>query len=229
MKSVSALVCAVLGLIVLSPVAQADLYQTQQKADQVSQVLRNFGYQFTPAQLSQVDAALVQALNVIYPQAPQNGCDVLGTGIYNGSRWNFRIALNGAVIDATDTLDGVYAKMRTLRESRVCALYSGHSCSLSGTGIYNGSRWNFIIKSDDQPLVAADTIEGVRAIMRGLDENQICVARATRACSLGGTGIYNGARWNFLIKIDSETVAAADSLEGATLYMNTLRSLSFCY
>ncbi len=213
----------------LSTAARADLYSAQQKASNLYYQLSNQGYRLTPTQIQQIETGLDQALATIFQPPTGFGCSVVGAGSYNGYRWNFRILNNGTTLDAADSLDTIYNKLRQLRDSRVCEPVFYASCSLGGAASYNGYRWNYTLKSNGEVLTAADSLDTITRTIQGLEQNGVCRARPTAPCVLGGAGSYNGYRWNYLITIAGETVGAADGLDTATRTMSTLRSANFCY
>lgn len=102
----------------------------------------------------------LQQYRVCAPQFQQTrACTVSGAGYYNGYHWKYRLNLDGRPFDATDSLDTLINKANRLQQAGVCRNSPAGRCMLGGGGYYNGYNWNHIVRIENEPVDASDSLE----------------------------------------------------------------------
>jgi hypothetical protein len=110
----------------------------------------------------------------VVPAGPE--CTLLGAGSYNGYSWNFRVAVDGSVLSATDNFDAAINTINTYKSQNICAPKAHNTqCSLMGAGSYNGYSWNFrvalknltsgqttVVAASDNQQAAINTMSKIR-------------------------------------------------------------------
>jgi len=162
---------------------------------------------------------------------PQYGptCELKGPGMYNGFKYNFRVAIDGNVVSAKDGLADALASAEQFRQQGLCRGTTREICNLRGPGMHNGFKYNFILAIGEENVVAKDGLADIISAAQSIGEKGFCRNQPAARCALQGAGMHNGFRYNFLIAIGNTVVAAKDGQTDALNVIQQLRDARLCY
>jgi hypothetical protein len=84
----------------------------------------------------------------------RNTCSMDGYGTYKGYYFNYKILLNGEVVDSTNEFTDLTQKLNALRAANLCRVRATEKCELNGRGTYKGYYFDYLI------AVGGNTVDG---------------------------------------------------------------------
>lgn len=162
---------------------------------------------------------------------PQEACQLLNAGSYNYSYFNYRVAVGQTVIDASNDMQTALAKINQLVNARVCTRSNGYrsECKLLPAGSYNYSFYNFLIQVNGSTIKGVNSRQEALRAIQDVQYQGLCTQRPQGTCRVEGAGSYNYSYFNYLVKIDGQTIEGSNDLQSAIGVMNEYRSAGVCY
>lgn len=229
--------------------------QVIEKSQAVRQYLRTRAYQMNPRELDTIDQYLTRILrgangNPIpgpgpgprpgypnpgpgYPNPtpqPQGQCKLLGRGNHGGFIYNYRLALNGQTMEASDDLDTLLGRIQQYRRDGYCGVLVSDVLTLSARGNYGGFTYAFRVMLGGEAIAASDDMEVALAVLGKLDRAGVGrVYSPNEVCQLLPRGNYGGWIYNYRVGVGAEVMVGSDSYATVTSAMQRLRNANICY
>lgn len=156
-------------------------------------------------------------------------CRILGQGSHRGMIWNYRIAVDGTIWEASDSFSSILYKMQQLESARICTRDPGGVCELSGHGSYRGMIWNFRMSLNGETVEASDSFESILSRMNQYQTNGLCRQATPKECSISGRGSYRGLTWNYRVNLNGSPIQATDNFSSLQNIVRRLQDANVCF
>ncbi len=170
---------------------------------------------------------------VIVPPPPARpACEVLGYGTYQNNSWKYRVRIDGALVNGTDSLSTLYSTLKQLQSTGLCVLPE-RVCQLSGAGAWAGNTWAYRISASsnntfqENILHGTDSFDSMVNTTLEFKQQGICQPIPQFQCKLS-SGAFNGNTWQHLITIGNAAVYGSDSMDYTLSTISRLRSVGYC-
>ncbi|MFN9069189.1 MAG: hypothetical protein ACK5V3_18340 [Bdellovibrionales bacterium] len=71
-------------------------------------------------------------------------CTILGSGVYAGLSYSYRVAMDGNVLSGHYNIQDAFSSIERFKSNRICSLdTTSYQCNLLGSGVYSGLSYSY--------------------------------------------------------------------------------------